>query len=76
VPSESTGADAGDYGVTPRHRKRLLKANGAPGAANEARPPSTKLRAFERHYVDGDADTAIIATDNLERPLGRIINAS
>jgi hypothetical protein len=34
------------------------------------------LRALERHRVDGDADIANIATDNLERSLGRIINAS
>ena len=76
MPPEWTGADAGDYGVTPRHRKRVLKANGAPGTANEARLLSTMLRALERHCVDGDADVANIATDNLERPLGRIINAS
>ena len=76
MPPEWTGAAAGDNGVTPRHRKRLLKANGAPGTANEARLPSTMLRALERHFVDGDAETANIAKDNLERPLGRIINAS
>jgi hypothetical protein len=76
VPPEWTGADAGDYGVTPGHRKRVLKANGAPATANAARLLSTMLRALERHCVDGDADVANIATDNLERPLGRIINAS